>query len=123
MSIVPVTSGLIIPSMPQTRHDLEREQRVLVGGKECLKPYLASRLNISAMSFGSLSKNAVLAMNAGAKMGGFAQNTGEGGISPYHLTARRRFDLANRNGLFRLPDGKRRVQPRTFPGKKPRWKM
>jgi glutamate synthase domain-containing protein 2 len=66
-------------------HDLEQEQRVLVGGKDCSKPYLASRLNISGMSFGSLSKNAVLAMNAGAKMGGFAQNTGEGGISPYHL--------------------------------------
>lgn len=66
-------------------HDLECEQRVKVGGKDCLKPYSASRLNISAMSFGSLSKNAVLAMNAGAKMGGFAQNTGEGGLSPYHL--------------------------------------
>ncbi len=65
--------------------DLEPEQRVLVGGKDCLQPYLASRLNISGMSFGSLSKNAVLAMNAGAKIGGFAQNTGEGGISPYHL--------------------------------------
>lgn len=65
--------------------DLEQEQRVWVGGKDCLKPYLASRLNISGMSFGSLSKNAVLAMNAGAKIGGFAQNTGEGGISPYHL--------------------------------------
>ena len=66
-------------------HDLECEQRVMVGGKDCLKPYSASRLNISAMSFGSLSKNAVLAMNAGAKIGGFAQNTGEGGLSPYHL--------------------------------------
>ena len=65
--------------------DLEQELRVLVGGKDCLQPYLASRLNISGMSFGSLSRNAVLAMNAGAKMGGFAQNTGEGGISPYHL--------------------------------------
>lgn len=65
--------------------DLEQEQRVLVGGKDCLKPYLASRLNISAMSFGSLSKNAVLAMNKGAKIGDFAQNTGEGGLSPYHL--------------------------------------
>ena len=65
--------------------DLAREQRVMVGGKDCLKPYSASRLNISAMSFGSLSKNAVLAMNAGARIGGFAQNTGEGGLSPYHL--------------------------------------
>ncbi len=65
--------------------DLEQEQRVLVGGPDCTKPYLASRLNISGMSFGSLSKNAVLAMNKGAKMGNFAQNTGEGGLSPYHL--------------------------------------
>lgn len=66
-------------------HDLEQEQRVKVGGPDCAKPYLASRLNVSGMSFGSLSKNAVLAMNKGAKIGGFAQNTGEGGISPYHL--------------------------------------
>lgn len=66
-------------------HDLEQEQRVLVGGRDCTKPYLASRLNISGMSFGSLSRNAVLAMNKGAKIGNFAQNTGEGGISPYHL--------------------------------------
>lgn len=59
--------------------------RVDVGGKKCLKPYSCSLLNISAMSFGSLSKNAILALNAGAKMGGFAHNTGEGGISKYHL--------------------------------------
>lgn len=65
--------------------ELEQEQRVLVGGPDCTKKYLSSRLNISGMSYGSLSKNAVLAMNAGAKMGNFAQNTGEGGISPYHL--------------------------------------
>jgi glutamate synthase domain-containing protein 2 len=65
--------------------DLEQEQRLWVGGRDCTKPYFASRLNISGMSFGSLSQNAVLAMNKGAKMGNFAQNTGEGGISPYHL--------------------------------------
>lgn len=59
--------------------------RVMIGGKDCLQPYSASVLNISAMSFGSLSENAVLAMNKGAKMGGFAHNTGEGGVSPYHL--------------------------------------
>ncbi|MES1944453.1 glutamate synthase [Salinisphaera sp. PC39] len=56
-----------------------------IGGEQCAKPYDASRLNISAMSFGSLSSNAVLAMNKGAHMGGFAHNTGEGGISEYHL--------------------------------------
>lgn len=64
--------------------DLDHEPRVIVGGADCLKPYSASILNISAMSFGALSQNAVLAMNTGAKIGGFAHNTGEGGISPYH---------------------------------------
>jgi len=59
--------------------------KIKVGGKDCLKPYQSSLLNISAMSFGSLSKNAVMAMNKGAKIGDFAQNTGEGGLSPYHL--------------------------------------
>lgn len=59
--------------------------RVMVGGEHCKQPYSASILNISAMSYGSLSKNAVLALNKGAKIGGFAHNTGEGSISPYHL--------------------------------------
>lgn len=68
---------------PKTCSDLDL--RVEIGGEQCAHPYLASPLNISAMSFGSLSKNAILALNHGAKMGGFAHNTGEGGISPYHL--------------------------------------
>lgn len=58
--------------------------RVRIGGDECTQPYLASIFNISAMSFGSLSANAILALNKGAKMGGFAHDTGEGSISPYH---------------------------------------
>ena len=61
------------------------EPRVRVGGPECTQPYLASYFNISALSFGSLSKNAILALNRAAKMGGFLHNTGEGGLSPYHL--------------------------------------
>lgn len=65
--------------------NLDESPRVLVGGKDCKQPYSASVLNISAMSFGSLSKNAVLALNKGAKAGGFAHNTGEGGLSPHHL--------------------------------------
>lgn len=63
----------------------EEHSRVEVGGPECKKPYNASRLNVSAMSFGSLSSTAVLAMNLGAKLGNFAQDTGEGGLTPYHL--------------------------------------
>lgn len=64
---------------------LHEEPRVAIGGKDCKQPYLASLYNISAMSFGSLSQNAVIALNKGAKLGGFYQNTGEGGLSPYHL--------------------------------------
>ncbi|MCA9529273.1 MAG: FMN-binding glutamate synthase family protein [Myxococcales bacterium] len=59
--------------------------RVRFGGAACKQPYDASILNISAMSFGALSKNAVLALNEGAKIGGFYHNTGEGGLSDYHL--------------------------------------
>lgn len=59
--------------------------RVTVGGPGCRRPYSASLLNISAMSYGALSSNAVLALNKGAALGGFAHNTGEGGVSPYHL--------------------------------------
>lgn len=63
----------------------EVQARVLIGGPDCLQPYSASRLNISAMSFGSLSAKALMALNKAAEMEGFAHNTGEGGISPYHL--------------------------------------
>lgn len=63
----------------------EVEHRVRLGGPDCTQPYDASLLNISAMSFGSLSKNAVLAMNKGAAQGGFAHETGEGGLTKYHL--------------------------------------
>ena len=58
--------------------------RVTVGGPGCARPYSASVFNISAMSFGSLSANAIRALNKGAKQGGFAHDTGEGGFSPYH---------------------------------------
>jgi glutamate synthase domain-containing protein 2 len=58
--------------------------RIDIGGPDCTKPYSASVFNISAMSFGSLSPNAILSLNAGAKKGGFAHDTGEGGVSPYH---------------------------------------
>jgi len=64
---------------------VEVEPRVLVGGSDCKKPYAASHLNISAMSFGSLGRTSILALNEGAQLGGFAHNTGEGGISHYHL--------------------------------------
>jgi len=61
-----------------------RNFRVTIGGPACQQPYSASLFNISAMSFGALSANAIRALNKGAKMGGFAHDTGEGSISPYH---------------------------------------
>lgn len=63
---------------------LEEDPRVTIGGKDCKQPYSASIYNISAMSFGSLSANAVKALNLGAKKGNFYHNTGEGSISQYH---------------------------------------
>jgi glutamate synthase domain-containing protein 2 len=59
--------------------------RIDIGGPDCTAPYSASVLNISAMSFGALSPNAIRALNKGAKLGNFAHDTGEGGVSPYHL--------------------------------------
>ncbi|HJT98452.1 MAG TPA: FMN-binding glutamate synthase family protein [Rhodanobacteraceae bacterium] len=58
--------------------------RVAVGGPECAAPYSASVFNISAMSFGSISPNAIRALNEGARRGGFYHDTGEGSLSPYH---------------------------------------
>ncbi|WP_188625200.1 FMN-binding glutamate synthase family protein [Pedobacter quisquiliarum] len=68
-----------------SHHELEPNPRVMIGGPDCKQPYAASIFNISAMSFGSLSENAIRALNGGAFMGNFAHNTGEGGISDYHL--------------------------------------
>jgi glutamate synthase domain-containing protein 2 len=71
--------------VPLDFHSIDHHPRALVGNKGCKHPYSASILNVSAMSFGSLSGNAVEALNAGAKIGNFAHNTGEGGISPLHI--------------------------------------
>ena len=58
--------------------------RVRVGNERCRQPYDLSVFNISAMSFGALSAAAIESLNKGAKEGGFAHDTGEGSISPYH---------------------------------------
>ncbi len=67
-------------------HLSSHDFRIQIGGKDCTQKYSASIFNISAMSFGSLSANAVLALNLGAKKGGFAHDTGEGSISTHHRT-------------------------------------
>ncbi|MEE8262208.1 MAG: FMN-binding glutamate synthase family protein [Gammaproteobacteria bacterium] len=62
----------------------EEPFRIIIGGPQCSKPYSASVYNISAMSFGAISANAIRALNKGAKLGNFAHDTGEGSISRYH---------------------------------------
>ncbi|WP_019939944.1 FMN-binding glutamate synthase family protein [Bordetella sp. FB-8] len=68
-------------------HIQDTDFRVMVGGPDCKQPYAMSVFNISAMSFGALSANAILALNEGARLGNFAHDTGEGGISRYHRKA------------------------------------
>ncbi len=69
-----------IAPRPAKGHDF----RVTIGGAQCSHPYSISLFNVSAMSFGALSANAIRALNKGAKLGGFAHDTGEGGYSRYH---------------------------------------
>jgi glutamate synthase domain-containing protein 2 len=88
--------------------------RITIGGPHCAKPYSASVFNISAMSFGSLSANAIRALNAGAKRGGFSHDTGEGSISPYHREMGGDIVWEIASGYFgcRTPDG--RFDPEKF---------
>lgn len=81
--------------------------RVQVGGPDCTAPYAASILNVSAMSFGALSAAAIRALNRGALLGGFAHDTGEGGISPHHLEQGGDLIWEIGSGYFgcRAPDG------------------
>ena len=62
----------------------DAEPRVTIGGPHCTQPYSMALMNVSAMSFGALSANALMALNSGARLGGFAHDTGEGGLSTYH---------------------------------------
>ena len=72
-----------IATKPMVKNPVQ-DLRITVGGPQCTQPYSLSILNISAMSFGALSAPAVHAMNLGAKMGNFAHDTGEGGLSRHH---------------------------------------
>ncbi len=88
--------------------------RVIIGGPQCAQPYSASIFNISAMSYGSLSANAIRALNKGAKLGGFAHDTGEGSVSPYHKEFGGDLIWEIGSGYFgcRTPEG--RFAPETF---------
>ncbi|MBB1140742.1 FMN-binding glutamate synthase family protein [Myroides sp. WP-1] len=99
---------------PKAFDTLDHNPRVLFGNKDCKQPYSASILNISAMSFGSLSAQAVEAMNGGAKLGNFAHNTGEGGISPYHLKGGGDLIWQIGTGYFGCRDEKGKFDPALF---------
>jgi glutamate synthase domain-containing protein 2 len=95
---------------PVQPHDF----RVAIGGSACRAPYSASVFNISALSFGALSANAILALNRGARDGGFAHDTGEGGVSRYHRENGGDLIWEVGSGYFgcRMPDG--RFDPQRF---------
>ena len=88
--------------------------RVTIGGPDCKQPYDASIYNISAMSFGALSANAILALNKGAKKGGFAHDTGEGGISRYHREGGGDLIWELGSGYFGARDKEGRFDPVRF---------
>jgi glutamate synthase domain-containing protein 2 len=87
--------------------------RITIGNQQCQKPYSASRLNISAMSFGALSAPAIIALNQGAKLSGCYHNTGEGSISDYHLQGG---DLVWQigTGYFGTRDANGKFDPKKF---------
>lgn len=88
--------------------------RVSVGGPQCTQPYSASVFNISAMSFGSLSANAIRALNQGARLGGFYHDTGEGSISPYHREHGGDLVWELGSGYFGCRDEQGRFDPQRF---------
>ena len=88
--------------------------RVSIGGPQCTQPYSASVFNISAMSFGSLSANAIRALNQGAKLGGFYHDTGEGSISPYHREYGGDLVWELGSGYFGCRDDQGRFDPERF---------
>lgn len=98
--------------MPVTIENIDF--RVLIGGKDCKQPYWASLYNISAMSFGSLSANAISALNRGAKKGGFAHDTGEGSVSDYHIEGGGDLIYQVASGYFGCRDEHGKFSPEAF---------
>jgi len=92
----------------------EEPPRVLIGGPECEQPYDSALMNIGAMSFGALSEAAIKALNRGAARGGFAHNTGEGGVSPYHLEAGGDLIWQLGTGYFGARDAEGSFCPKSF---------
>lgn len=107
------------------KHIADDVKKITFGGPDCTQPYEASYLNISAMSFGSLSANAIESLNLGAKQAGCYHNTGEGGASPYHLKHGGDIVWQIGSGLFGCRDDEGNFNPATFEtmAKRPQIKM
>lgn len=88
--------------------------RITIGNDQCAQPYSASVFNISAMSFGSLSANAIRALNQGAALGGFYHDTGEGSISRYHREHGGDIVWEIASGYFGCRDANGRFDPERF---------
>ncbi|AOA58011.1 FMN-binding glutamate synthase family protein [Acinetobacter larvae] len=88
--------------------------RIQIGNAQCRQPYSCSILNISAMSFGSLSANAIRALNQGAKLGNFYHDTGEGSLSPYHLEFGGDIVWEIASGYFGCRDAEGKFDPQRF---------
>ncbi|HEX7752623.1 MAG TPA: FMN-binding glutamate synthase family protein [Novosphingobium sp.] len=88
--------------------------RLTIGGPDCRQPYRASILNISGTSFGSMSANAIMAFNRGAKLGNFAHNTGEGSISAHHRLYGGDLIWQIATGYFGCRDDEGRFDPERF---------
>lgn len=97
--------------------DPDTAPRITIGTDQCRQPYSASVFNISAMSFGALGENAVKALNLGAKLGGFYQDTGEGGLSHHHLVHGGDLVWELGSGYFGARDASGRFDPAQFADK------
>lgn len=93
---------------------LDEDIRVDIGSSQCTQPYSASIFNISAMSFGALSQNAILSLGHGAKIGHFAHNTGEGGLSHHHLDTGADLIWQIGTGYFSCRDGEGQFSPEKY---------
>jgi glutamate synthase domain-containing protein 2 len=80
---IPGTEWWLHSTVPLTPK--KEDLRIKIGSSDCTQPYLSSILNVSGMSYGSISKNAIMALGGGARTGRFALNTGEGGLTEWHL--------------------------------------
>jgi glutamate synthase domain-containing protein 2 len=94
--------------------ELDQNPRVMIGNSSCKNPYSSSIFNISAMSYGALSPNAILALGNGARLGNFSLNTGEGGISSYHLESGADLIWQIGTGYFGCRDKDGKFDPKKF---------